>query len=199
MKQLIAVIFLCFFFFSSRAQLSEAEIEIHRANHLTELTDTSTHVLNAEEVAHFQGLDYFPYDPNYQITATFTKNKGKKFEMPTSTERTPLYRRYGYVDFVLNGDSCHLEVYQNIDLLTNKDFKDYLFIPFKDKTSAKSTYGAGRYLDTHIPEGETLLLDFNLLYNPYCAYSDRYSCPIPPAVNTLTIEINAGEKTPIGH
>jgi len=197
MKQLCIFITL-FSIFTSFGQKTAKEIEEHRAEHLNSLTDTAAHVLNAEEIAAFEGLDYFPFDADFQITAKFTKDKGKKFEMPTSTERTPLYRRYGYVDFVIDGANYKLEVYQNIGL-RDKEYRDYLFIPFRDKTSAKATYGGGRYLDARVPDGDTILLDFNLLYNPYCAYSYRYSCPIPPAVNTLNVEINAGEKTPIGH
>ena len=121
--------------------------------------------------------------------------------MPTSTDRTPIYRRYGYVDFLIDSISLKLTVYQNIDLLKRdrKKFKNYLFIPFKDKTTRNETYGGGRFLDFEIPENENASLDFNLAYNPYCAYSHRYSCPIPPEENTLQIEIKAGEKTAPGH
>ena len=81
-----------------------------------------------------------------------------------------------------------------------KGFKDYLFLPFLDATNGIETYGGGRYLDVYIFENQTnIKIDFNLSYNPYCAYSHRYSCPIPPHENTLTVEINAGEKTPIYH
>ena len=84
-------------------------------------------------------------------------------------------------------------------LRKEEGFEDYLFIPFRDGTSRIETYGGGRYLDVRIPDGKELLIDFNLAYNPYCAYSHRYSCPIPPVVNTLDVKIIAGEKTPIGH
>ena len=84
-------------------------------------------------------------------------------------------------------------------LRKKKEYKDYLFIPFRDGTSRMETYGGGRYLDLRIPKGKTILVDFNLAYNPYCAYSHRYSCPIPPEINTLNVRILAGEKTPFGH
>ncbi|MDG1428784.1 MAG: DUF1684 domain-containing protein, partial [Crocinitomicaceae bacterium] len=74
-----------------------------------------------------------------------------------------------------------------------------LFIPFRDKTSRHETYGGGRYLDVQIPDRDMMHLDFNLAYNPYCAYSHRYSCPIPPEENTLNVSILAGEKTPLAH
>ncbi|MFT5778952.1 MAG: hypothetical protein ACI837_001909 [Crocinitomicaceae bacterium] len=181
------------------AQKSSSEIQIHRAEHITSLTDTAAHVLNFEEVQSFGGLDYFDFDSTYQITATFKKSKGKIFEMPTSTERLPKYRRYGIIEFTHAGTKCRLEVYQNMVLKKSKEHKDYLFIPFRDGSSSKDSYGGGRYLDVKIPKGKELLIDFNLAYNPYCAYSHRYSCPIPPAANTLNVSINAGEKTPMAH
>ena len=63
-----------------------------------------------------------------------------------------------------------------------------------DKTNGKESYGGGRYLDLEIPEDKIIILDFNKAYNPYCAYSDRYSCPIPPIENHLDVAINAGFK-----
>ncbi len=198
MKQLLLTIFLVLSLGVS-AQLSSLEIESQRSEHLSSLKDTAQHVLTEKEIEEFEGLDYFPFDPNYQITAKFIKKRGKRFEMPTSTDRTPLYRRYGFVEFTINDTLCRLEVYQNLELIKKDKYRDYLFIPMRDKTSGQSTYGGGRYLDARIPDEGTMLLDFNLLYNPYCAYSYRYSCPIPPKENKLDVMILAGEKTPIGH
>jgi uncharacterized protein (DUF1684 family) len=76
-------------------------------------------------------------------------------------------------------------------------YKDYLYLPFKDFTNGESTYGGGRYLDfkmSDIQENQTIIIDFNKAYNPYCAYSDGYSCPIPPSENHLQVFIEAGEK-----
>lgn len=179
--------------------MSEAEVEYLRLKHAEELSDTSNHVLNQDEIDHFEGLDYYPFSPDYQIEAVLIKDKGKKFEMLTSTDRKPWYRRYGFIEFEVNGIKCKLEVYQNLALKKRKEYKNYLFIPFTDLTCGETTYGAGRYIDTEIPEGNTLLIDFNLAYNPYCAYSHRYSCPIPPEFNHLKTLIEAGEKTPLGH
>lgn len=197
--KVLLITFSLLFSFNLLAQKSQQDVEQLRNKHLEELLDTSTHVLKLEEIETFGGLDYFKFDMAYQVEALFTKDKGKKFEMITSTERRPVYRRYGYVVFTINNIECTLEVYQNLALKKNKDYKDYLFIPFRDKTSGNSTYGGGRYLDIRIPDGNEIILDFNLLYNPYCAYSYRYSCPIPPEANKLEVEIKAGEKTPIGH
>lgn len=194
--QLLFLIFLSTFSFG---QSSESEVLEKRKIHAQELSDSTAGVLSAEEIDEFGGLDYFDFDSTFQIEATFIKKKGKRFKMPTSTDRTPIYRRYGLIQFAINDSIFELEVYQNMALRKEEGFEDYLFIPFRDGTSRIETYGGGRYLDVRIPDGKELLIDFNLAYNPYCAYSHRYSCPIPPVVNTLDVKIMAGEKTPIGH
>jgi uncharacterized protein (DUF1684 family) len=170
-----------------------------RILYAAELIDSTSGVLNTDEIQSFQGVSYFEVDSNFRISATFEKSKGKKFQMPTSTSRLPWYRRFGYVYFEYNEIKDTLTVYQNLELKFNKDFKDYLFIPFRDATNKENTYGGGRYLDTSIPNGSEILLDFNLCYNPYCAYSYRYSCPIPPEENTISFPITAGEKVPVGY
>jgi hypothetical protein len=170
-----------------------------RILHAAELIDSTSGVLNVEEIKSFQGVSYFEVDSNFRISATFEKSKGKKFQMPTSTTRLPWYRRYGYVYFECNGIKDTLTVYQNLELKFDKAFKDYLFIPFRDATNKVNTYGGGRYIDISIPEDTEILIDFNLAYNPYCAYSYRYSCPIPPEENTLSFPITAGEKVPVGY
>jgi hypothetical protein len=72
------------------------------------------------------------------------------------------------------------------------------FLPFMDATSGDETYGAGRYLEIEPLPGGKLLVDFNMAYNPYCAYNEYWSCPIPPKENRLSVPIEAGEKQPIG-
>ena len=190
-----------FYALIGRAQLTETEITEMRKQHLYELTDTNYHYLNTEEISNFQGLDYYPFDTSFQLSATFDKDTGKKFKMQTSTSRLPIYRRFGYLYFTIDSVSCRLTVYQNMDLLkqNRKEYKNYLFIPFKDKTTRISTYGGGRFLDFQKPKSSTVNLDFNMSYNPYCAYTYRYSCPIPPEENTLNVPIKAGEKIPLGH
>ena len=197
--KIIITLFVATMGLSTYAQQTKEEVEADRLLHKTELLDSNNHMMNVEEIAEFEGLDYFDFDANYQVKVQFTKDKGKKFEMPTSTERKPIYRRYGYIDFMIDSVACRLTVYQNIEVSKQKGNKTYLFIPYKDKTTRNETYGGGRFLDFEIPEYPTALLDFNLSYNPYCAYSHRYSCPIPPAENTLEVSIEAGEKTPLGH
>lgn len=188
---LIPSVFLC-------QSYKDSIIEL-RVKHMGELMDTSNHILNQTEIDHFEGLAYFEVDSNYRIAGLFTKSIGKKFKMPTSTDRLPVYRRYGYVDFEIGGIVNRLTVYQNMALKKKKEYKNYLFIPFRDATTGKESYGGGRYLDFQIPAKKNVQLDFNRIYNPYCVYSYRYSCPIPPEENTLTVPIKAGEKVPVGY
>ena len=192
-------IFLFIFIFISKIgfnQKTNDEILIHRKNHLNKLNDINSGILTEEEIKKFKGLNYYDFDSKYQVQAVFKKQKGPKFEMATSTERKPIYRKYGIITFNLDGEKLTLEVYQNIKLIKSKEYKNYLFVPFRDKTSGNESYGGGRYLDLKKQKGNMWLIDFNLSYNPYCAYSYRYSCPIPPKANTLNVSIKAGEKTP---
>ncbi|MES2799465.1 MAG: DUF1684 domain-containing protein [Bacteroidota bacterium] len=174
----------------------EDSLRSERVKHFSELTDSSKHILNKEEIANLFALDYFQIDKKNVVTAFFTVDKGKKFKMKTSTARTPIYRRYGYLDFEINGKKVRLTAFQNMELKRKKEYKKHLFVPFSDLTSGEITYGGGRYIDLKIPQGTTIKIDFNTAYNPYCVYSHRYSCPIPPIENKLDVKIEAGEKTP---
>jgi TonB family protein len=105
-----------------------------------------------------------------------------------STERI-----YGYVNFVLRGKEFRMPVYQSRDLMNSAEYADYLFFPFSDKTNGSTTYAGGRYIDLRIPkEGNTIIIDFNKAYNPYCAYNKAYSCPLIPEENQMDIDVLAG-------
>ena len=143
----------------------------------------------------FTSLEFFPVDTSYIITAQFVRTPGEiPFYMPTTTERLPEYVKYGELFFNLKGKDLKLNIYQNIELILQKEYEDYLFLPFTDLTNGVTTYGGGRYMDLRIPEGNVIEIDFNKAYNPYCAYNEKYSCPIPPSENDLYIEIEAGVK-----
>lgn len=165
-------------------------IDSMRVSHQKEFSEQ---VLNEEERLHFSGICYFAVDTNYRVTATFKKDIGKKFKMPMSKERTVYYRKYGTVSFRIGDSICVLNVYQNRSLKGKKAFKNYLFLPFKDGSTGIQTYGAGRYMDVYLGKSDTLIIDFNEAYHPYCAYSDRYSCPIVPTENKISLAILAGE------
>ena len=142
-------------------------------------------------------LRFFKPDEVYRVEAIFVRTPDEKpFDMVTSSGKTKKYVKYGELGFEIKGEARTLEVYQSIRLRAMPQYKDYLFIPFKDTTNGTTTYGAGRYLDIEIPDIQNgkLVLDFNKTYNPYCAFSDGYNCPRPPAANHLKIAIEAGEK-----
>jgi uncharacterized protein len=142
-------------------------------------------------------LQFFPLDPSYRVTCRFEKLTGSEwFPMATSGAATQMHRKYGRLTFSIHDTTFHLFVYQSQSLLTVKGYEGYLFVPFTDITSGETTYGAGRYLDCDINDiqGETMRLDFNKAYNPYCAYTAGYNCPIPPKENDLQVAILAGEK-----
>jgi len=160
--------------------------------------DASISPLTDKDLKKFRELDFFPVDSTFRVVATLTKTVDAKiFEMPTTTDRRPLYKEYGILTFTLKGVSCKLSIYQNQDEDKDPEYKDYLFLPFTDDTSGEESYGGGRYMDVlttdERPDG-TILLDFNNTYNPYCAYNKRYSCPITPRKNHLALEVKAGVK-----
>ncbi|RLD44030.1 MAG: DUF1684 domain-containing protein [Bacteroidetes bacterium] len=162
-----------------------------------EITDSTISRFHREERAHFieKGLQYFEPDLNYRVMADFTIDTSTAvFPFPTNTERTPNYRIYGYVYFNIHDTLCKLTVYQNMDFKNSADYDYTLFLPFMDNTNGIYTYGGGRYMDVPIPESDSILLDFNEAYNPYCAYSSRWSCPLVPFENDLNVSIRAGEK-----
>ena len=160
-----------------------------------EFADEAKSPLTKEDRLAFKGLDFYAINPDYIVEAKFTRTKKEKvFEMKTTTDRAPLYVKYGEVSFVLNGENFKLNVYQNIELSKRKEFKNHLFLPFSDLTSGNESYIGGRYIDVEIPKGKTMTIDFNQAYNPYCAYNYKYSCPLVPLENDLLTHIKAGVK-----
>lgn len=143
----------------------------------------------------FETLNFFAPDTNYIVEAKLIRTPDAlPFSMPTTTGRESTEVVYGIAKFTLNGKEHELEIYQSPELITQDKYEDYLFLPFTDKTNGEETYGGGRYLDLRIPNGSTIVLDFNKAYNPYCAYNKKFSCPIVPKVNHLETEIRVGVK-----
>jgi uncharacterized protein len=161
-----------------------------------EYKDPDKTPLDYKSMNKFKGHDFFPIDTSFRIVATLVPFKDQPIILfKTSGTSMHEYRKYGKLQFIINGQSFHLNVYQSLSLLKKEEYKDHLFLPFTDATTAEETYGAGRYIDINLPkEGNTLLLDFNKAYNPYCAYSNNYSCPRVPAENDLSIKVLAGVR-----
>jgi uncharacterized protein (DUF1684 family) len=147
--------------------------------------------LSEEERSNFVGLNYFPPDSNFLKTAAFKRIQSPDtLEFETNTDRKPKYISLGELHFTINDTMCKLILFKP---LNPEDTT--LFLPFTDATNGLSTYYTGRYVDISPSSlGDSVLVDFNRSYNPYCAYSDRYSCPIPPRSNQLSVKITAGEK-----
>ncbi len=140
---------------------------------------------------------FFPVSTAYKVIASFEKiNDTSGFIMKTSGKISKKFFRYGLLHFSIGNKPLQLTVYQNEQLLNNDEYKDYLFIPFTDLTSGEESYAGGKYIDIRLGDikDNTVLLDFNKAYNPYCAYTTGYNCPIPPRENDLPIAIKAGEK-----
>jgi hypothetical protein len=157
--------------------------------------DSSKSPLEAKDRATFKSLDFYPIDSKYVVKANFKRTKNEKpFAMPTTTDRKPMYVKYGELHFSVEGKLLKLNVYQNVAFTQNPKYKNSLFLPFTDRTSGNETYGGGRYIDINIPTGKNVTIDFNQAYNPYCAYNKLYSCPIVPQENDLDVEIRAGVK-----
>lgn len=149
--------------------------------------------LSEKERKAFDGHHFFPIDEKYQVIASFEKlPPASTFLMKTTANSLKEYDVYGIATFTLEGNQYKLNIYQSHQLRTQEKYKDYLFLPFTDQTNGNETYGGGRYMGLTIPSGNTIELDFNTAYNPYCAYSIGYACPIPPKENDLQLEIKAG-------
>ena len=143
----------------------------------------------------FESLDYFDPNPDFIVKAKFVRTPNAlPFLMPTTTDRKSEEILFGIANFQLNGITQQLEIYQNRKLMLEEKYKDYLFLPFTDKTNGEETYSGGRYLDLSIPKGDSIIIDFNKAYNPYCAYNKKYSCPIVLSINALDIKVLAGVK-----
>lgn len=151
--------------------------------------------LSKRQQKRFNGHDFFPINESYRVTGKFIRTQNAvPFKMKTTTERTPVYEKYGEVVFKINNNKFTLSIYQNHRLRKTKKYKNHLFLPFTDLTNGEKTYDGGRYIDLSIPDSDSIIIDFNKAYNPYCAYSSTRSCPIPPRENNLDIKVEAGIK-----
>lgn len=159
----------------------------------SQYSDSVQSPLTKEDRLKFKGHDFYPVDMKFCVEAKLIKSKNEQtFQMKTTTDRKPMYVKYGEVHFKFNNKKYKLSVYQSMDLLNKPEYRNYLFLPFKDKTSGVETYGGGRFLDLQIPKGDKIIIDFNKAYNPYCAYNHKYSCPVPPPENFLKTDVKAG-------
>jgi len=150
--------------------------------------------IHPQERANFKGLSYYPIDPGLKFSVQLHRYPvPAQVRMATNTGEIRSGLRYGFFDFQAGGQDCRLQVYRLEDAPGSGGAN--LFIPFRDSTSGQETYAAGRYIDLKENTSGTYDLDFNRAYNPSCAYNIDFSCPVPPAENTLKVPIRAGEKS----
>jgi len=175
------IFLMCLFPMLSQAQSYAEAIAQHRKELNAKFSDTATTPLDSADLFAFEGLEYFKPDSSYRVVAEVEPTPDSlPFEMPTSTKRMAKYRQFALLHFRLRDSSFTLPLYRNLKLAKMPQYQDYYFLPFTDLTNGFSTYGGGRYLDIRYSSGDSVVVDFNKAYNPYCAYSARYSCPIPP-------------------
>lgn len=200
-RTIVFIIFVFTFVAVSQAQTfyGANDLKTFREGRDKEFRSRAESPLLEQDFSSFKGLSYFEEDKTFRIEARFERTPDAKyFQMPTSSGIPKKYVQYGVLKFKFNDREQRLNVYR-ADATTLAKFPEYadlLFVPFKDLTNGAETYSGGRYIDIKKPAGETVVLDFNLAYNPSCAYgSDRFSCPIPPKKNFLKISVKAGEKS----
>jgi len=157
--------------------------EFFATSHESPLAHSKTHSIKT--------LSYFPPDPKFKVHTTLHKyDNPERVSMTTSKGTRQQFHRLGYFEFDIEGKKVKLQAYKSTERESNE-----LFIPFRDRTSGKESYAAARYLDIEEKPDSNYMIDFNYAYNPYCAYSEDYVCPLPPKENWLEVRILAGEMS----
>jgi hypothetical protein len=146
---------------------------------------------SAERGAAFPGLRYFAPDAAYRVEATVEPfERPETVQLGTTRGQIRPQQRFAELHFVLDGQECRLTAFTDV----GEQHPGELFVPFRDVTSGKESYGAGRYVEVHYTDQPSVVLDFNLAYSPWCAYNAAYTCIVPPAENFLAVAVRAGEQ-----
>lgn len=184
------------FFLFAQQDEAIADVKAFQEELNKEYKDPMKSPLGPKALKRFKKHDFFSIDLKYRVVAKLTLTDNTPFfQMRTTTDRLPQYRKFGMITFSLDGIAFQLPVYQSQDLMRVKEYEDYLFLPFTDLTNGKESYSGGRYLELRIPkEGNEVVVDFNKAYNPYCVYNSRFSCPIVPEENHLVLHVRAGVR-----
>jgi uncharacterized protein (DUF1684 family) len=170
----------------------------HRAQTADDYLKSKDSPFDQAMLARFAGFSYFDGDAAFCVDASFepASKDEKQFKMAAFNGKTIPFRKYGVFRFQLGGATQALTAYQRMDLPEQE--RNWVLIPFQDRTNGKETYGGGRYLDLYFPIQAHTELDFNRAYNPLCAYDSKFTCPAPPPENRLKIAVTAGEKAYAG-
>ena len=179
---------------SATAQTFKKEIEQYREKYKQAFISEKNSPLKESDL---KNLHFFDADSSYKILADVEiLKKQKVFKMSTFDGTSKEFYKYALVKFSIDGKAFIMTVYKSVALANNPTYKNLLFLPFTDETNDAETYGGGRYIDLSSKDirNNKIEIDFNKAYNPYCAYSEGYRCPVPPAENGLEVAIKAGEK-----
>lgn len=171
---------------------TSSRLEGYRARKDAYYRDHENSPLTPEQKEIFEGLSYFPENEELRLVLELDKSGegiGEEITVGTVSGEAKQYIRVGRVHFSVDGTPTTLSVFQNVE-------SGKFFVPFRDSTSGKETYAVGRYLDPKAQPDGKLVIDFNLAYNPMCAYNSGWACPIPPFENMLKVPIKAGEILP---
>ena len=142
--------------------------------------------LTADQKRAFSGLNYFPENTDLDLLLDLERFEGEEqVQIQTTTGDVQTYTRFGKINFQIDGEEIILTIFAN---------ENGYFLPFADSLAGVETYGAGRYIEPERGANGSFHVNFNLAYNPYCAYNELYSCPITPAENRIKAPIRAGEK-----
>lgn len=175
-----------------------SELSEHRRDYLADFLSNPRSPLDSTDIS---DIHFYPIDPDYRCLCDLEQLKTPQgFKMSTYSGAVQDYLKYAVATCTISGQRVSIELYKSMRMLSMPNYRNRLFIPFRDHTNGDLTYGGGRYLDVVIDSTLTtqIVLDFNKVYNPWCAYSDGYSCPIPPIANHLDLPILAGEKNYTG-
>jgi len=176
------------------AQSYQEQIAAYRKSYKEDFLADKRSPLKQDDL---QYLRFYNADSTYRVTAKAELiNNAPGFIMPVFSGQGSEYLPYALLKFTLKGKPMQLTVYRSVGLSKIAAYKDYLFLPFTDDTNGKTTYAGGRYIDLREGDfkGQTVTIDFNKAYNPYCAFGSGYACPKPPDVNHLIFAVKAGEQ-----
>ncbi|NBP68561.1 MAG: DUF1684 domain-containing protein [Cytophagia bacterium] len=196
MRLYLLLLFLLSNFFTTAQSMHQSDVQKFQDELNAEYRDPKKSPLEAKSRKKFKGHDFFPIDSAYRVVATLVPTENAPLiKMPTTGDRLVPYKKYADLTFSFKGNNYSIPVYQSYDLMRMPGYRDYLFLPFTDLTNGNSTYEGGRYLELRLPKsGNTIVVDFNKAYNPYCAYNLTYACPIVPAENHLAFPVEAGVR-----
>ncbi|RMI26826.1 MAG: DUF1684 domain-containing protein [Calditrichaeota bacterium] len=175
-----------------QAYIQQIETQRREKDEFFKNSDASP--LLPEDRKTFTGLHYYPVDPELRFEGPIIRYDPPVPDTIMGTRGGDIRpaHKYGYFEFTYRGKTYRLQIYKILN--SKPGYEDYLFLGFTDETSGKETYGGGRYIDLVENPQNHYVVDFNLAYNPYCAYNPNYSCAIPPEENHLPFPVRAGEK-----